>query len=226
LEDNGSKHVANLSPKTPPKHCSILQQVDLKFGIYCSSPFTYRTQEYAQLVRHDLTFLVLHSGNYQWIAYRRRYPEGTLYISPLIQPHAYPTYGKAHVGFDIASFQDAMSRWKLNNLSKYSSDNDDRGRSLGSRGGNGDCDESEPKGCGGGGDEPQDNFEGRENGAGGGESLKEGSLVVRDGVITGERLVIPVTYVPSNANLIPSPEIHCPACTPANDVGLPEVRCL
>jgi hypothetical protein len=133
---------------------------------------------------------MFHSGNCQRIAYRRRYPEETLYISQLIEPHVYPRYGKAHVGFNIAPIKDAVSRWKLNKLPRCTSDRD------GGSGRNGgyDCDESGPKGGGGTDDGPQGNLDMRQ--ASGGKSLKEGFVVPSSG-ITGEHMVIPDTeYLP------------------------------
>ena len=66
---------------------------------------------WAQAVRLDATFIVLHSGNWELVCVRDRKSQ-TLYISDLIEPHKYPEYGKLHVGIYIAAIQETIDRKK------------------------------------------------------------------------------------------------------------------
>jgi hypothetical protein len=68
-------------------------------------------QAWAQAVRLDVTFFVIHSGNYEIVCLRERESQ-TLYVSRLIQPHEYHEYGKLHIGIYIAAIQETIDRMK------------------------------------------------------------------------------------------------------------------
>ena len=67
---------------------------------------------WAEAVKNDCTFLVIHSGVYEIIGVRCRKTQ-TLYLSDLIHPwerNGGGSYGQLHVGLFIAILRDAMGR--------------------------------------------------------------------------------------------------------------------
>ncbi|KAJ6558983.1 hypothetical protein B0H10DRAFT_2120222, partial [Mycena sp. CBHHK59/15] len=72
-------------------------------------------QIWAQAVKHDTTFLVLHCGNYEFIGIRHRGTQ-TLYLSELLRPSMCGEFGgyyKIHVGLYMAAMKDAFERGRL-----------------------------------------------------------------------------------------------------------------
>ncbi|KAJ7162374.1 hypothetical protein C8R46DRAFT_1194052, partial [Mycena filopes] len=66
-------------------------------------------QTWAEGVRTDATFLVMHSGNYEIIGLRNR-GEQTLYISDIIEAPSQDRYAQIHTGLYIAIMRDARRR--------------------------------------------------------------------------------------------------------------------
>ncbi|KAJ7173379.1 hypothetical protein C8R46DRAFT_1082621 [Mycena filopes] len=70
-------------------------------------------QVWAQAVKHDTTFLVIHSGNWEYIGVRHRSSQ-TLYLSELFSPSAdcgpCGGYAKLHTGLYLMAIQDAQKR--------------------------------------------------------------------------------------------------------------------
>ncbi|KAJ7155873.1 hypothetical protein C8R46DRAFT_434921 [Mycena filopes] len=69
-------------------------------------------QVWAQAVKHDTTYLVIHSGNYEYIGLRHRATQ-TLYLSQLIYPAKCADIGgyvKLHTGLYLSAIKDAESR--------------------------------------------------------------------------------------------------------------------
>jgi hypothetical protein len=60
----------------------------------------------------DATLLILHSGNYEYVAVRHRETQ-TLFLSDIYQPHELkePGYGRLHVGIYISAVKDALDRF-------------------------------------------------------------------------------------------------------------------
>ncbi|KAF8334386.1 hypothetical protein F5887DRAFT_1256924 [Amanita rubescens] len=77
-------------------------------------------QIWSEMVKHDATFLVLNSGNFEIIVVRDR-GNRTLYLSDLIVT-ADPGYFQIHVGLFIAAIQDAIDRATRLNASKVAND--------------------------------------------------------------------------------------------------------
>ncbi|KAJ6558977.1 hypothetical protein B0H10DRAFT_1182105 [Mycena sp. CBHHK59/15] len=69
-------------------------------------------QVWAQAIKNDATFVVIHSVNYEFIGIRHRGTR-TLYLSEMIcLPECTPTYYKVHTGLYTASLLDAIDRAK------------------------------------------------------------------------------------------------------------------
>jgi hypothetical protein len=60
----------------------------------------------------DPTLIILHSGNYEYVAVRHRETQ-TLFLSDIYEPYALidPGYGKLHIGIYISAVQDALDRF-------------------------------------------------------------------------------------------------------------------
>ncbi|KAF8344566.1 hypothetical protein F5887DRAFT_1203828 [Amanita rubescens] len=73
-------------------------------------------QIWAEMVKCDATYSVLHAGNYELLFFRNRQTQ-TLYISDVIEPHnigqgtsSGPGYYQIHVGLYISAIRDATNR--------------------------------------------------------------------------------------------------------------------
>jgi hypothetical protein len=66
-------------------------------------------QMWAEAVREDATFIVLHSGNFEAVCFRDR-SKNTLYVSPLINVTQFPGYGKLQIGLYLTMYLDAVDR--------------------------------------------------------------------------------------------------------------------
>lgn len=61
------------------------------------------------MVRRDVTYAVLHSGNYELVLKRVR-GTNALYVSDIIEIATYPMYGKLQVGIYLTMFLDIVDR--------------------------------------------------------------------------------------------------------------------
>ena len=71
-------------------------------------------EAWAQGVRTNSTFIILHSGNYEFVCFRHRGSQ-TLYVSDvlLLKNLSQPGYGKLQIGIYIATLDDAFHRLAL-----------------------------------------------------------------------------------------------------------------
>jgi len=71
-------------------------------------------QAWAQGVRTNSTFIILHSGNYEFVCFRHRASQ-ILYVSDiLVVKHlSEPGYGKLQIGIYMATLDDAFRRLAL-----------------------------------------------------------------------------------------------------------------
>jgi len=93
-------------------------------------------QAWAQGVRTNSTFIILHSGNYEFVCFRHRESQ-TLYVSDiLVVKHlSEPGYGKLQIGIYMAILDDAFRRLALDKAGEAASgaapdEHDDDGDSM------------------------------------------------------------------------------------------------
>ncbi|RDB15972.1 hypothetical protein Hypma_003519 [Hypsizygus marmoreus] len=109
--DLGDKEYGTTSQSDSDEACtSKKRKAKVKWGQLHSIHMTQ--QVWAELVRHDATYAMIHCGNYEMHVKRER-KGGRLYVSDVIEASKYPGYGKLHIGAIIAMYLDTQNRTRL-----------------------------------------------------------------------------------------------------------------